>query len=79
MKLGNTLRTIRNNSGYSMRDLAILSKTSKETIARIEKDQVSVSLNTLERILKVLKVKVSEFFKTVEDAKNSSKNSSSKS
>ncbi len=48
---GALLRTARGHSGLTQRELARRARTSQSVIARIEKDSVSPSWRTLERLI----------------------------
>lgn len=60
MKIGSKLKSIRLAHGLTGTDLATLSSTSQSTISEIENNRRSPSIDTLDRICKVLGITISE-------------------
>jgi transcriptional regulator with XRE-family HTH domain len=54
----------REQRGYSVRELARRAGVGYVTIVRIENDQISPNVATLERLAKALRIDVREFFPT---------------
>src|SRR5438094_5665272 len=52
MKASTLLRTARRRAGFSQRELARRSRVPQPAISRIERDLVSPTVDTLERLLK---------------------------
>jgi transcriptional regulator with XRE-family HTH domain len=61
--VGVNIRSIRKNTGWSQEKLAIRSKVSSDYMGRLERAEVNVSLETLSRISKALRVPFSELVK----------------
>ncbi|MBO8160387.1 MAG: cupin domain-containing protein [Thermosipho sp. (in: Bacteria)] len=62
MKLGSKIRKIRVARGYTQEELADRCDLSRSFISQLENDQVSPSIDTLERILRVLGTDLKTFF-----------------
>ncbi|APT73599.1 cupin [Thermosipho melanesiensis] len=62
MKLGSKIRTLRVARGYTQEELADRCDLSRSFISQLENDQVSPSIDTLERILRVLGSDLKTFF-----------------
>jgi transcriptional regulator with XRE-family HTH domain len=60
--VGNKLRTIRDERGFSQRELAQLAGISTNAISLIERDENSPSVSTLQNLATALNVKMSYFF-----------------
>lgn len=56
------LETVRNTKGYSLRTLVRLSGVSKSAILKIENNECSPSLNTVEKLAKGLNVSMNDLF-----------------
>jgi transcriptional regulator with XRE-family HTH domain len=63
MKIGARLRNLRLASNLTQEELADRADLAKSFISQLERDQTSVSLDSLLQILKVLNVSVSDFFR----------------
>jgi transcriptional regulator with XRE-family HTH domain len=61
--VGTNIRSIRKNAGWSQEKLAIRSKVSSDYMGRLERGEVNVSIETLFRISKALRVPFSELVK----------------
>ncbi len=61
-KLGKKIQRLRKGLGYSQEDLAELVRISRTHIGHIEQGIRSPSLEVIERIAKVLKVKIKDLF-----------------
>lgn len=68
MKVGEKIRKVRNLKGISQEYLAQKMNISQVSIAKIERDEMSLSLNKLEQIANILEVSVEEILK-FDDAK----------
>ncbi len=62
MSLGEKIRTIRKNKGYSIMKIRELTGLSKSTISEIENSKSSPTSETLQKIASALEVPVSTFF-----------------
>ena len=69
MNLGNRIKQRRVLLQLTQQELANRCELTKGYISQLESDSVSPSLETLEIILDVLGISLSEFFKEVEDTK----------
>ncbi|HEY3295935.1 MAG TPA: XRE family transcriptional regulator [bacterium] len=75
MKIGERIRNLRLASDLTQEELADRADLTKGFISQLERDQTSISVDSLLQILKVLNVKVTDFFrettpeKVVYDAK----------
>lgn len=69
MSLGENIRNIRKNKGYSIMKIKELTGLSKSTISELENDKSSPTSETLEKIANALEVNISYFFdnKPIED------------
>jgi transcriptional regulator with XRE-family HTH domain len=63
MKIGARLRNLRLASNLTQEELAERADLAKSFISQLERDQTSVSLDSLLQILTVLNVRVSDFFR----------------
>lgn len=64
MKIGNKIKSLRNQYGLTQEELAIRCELSKGFISQLENDLTSPSLETLTDILDVLGTSLSDFFQT---------------
>ena len=64
--IGDNIRVFRHAKGWTQEKLAIRSKVSYEYINRVENGRVNISIDTLLRISKCLKVPFAELTKGVE-------------
>lgn len=62
MNIGEELRKIRNNKGYTMKYLADNAGISQALVSQIERNVVDPSLKTLRAILRVLDTELATFF-----------------
>lgn len=62
MKLGSKIRRLRLAKGYTQEELADRCDLSRSFISQLESDKVSPSVETLERILRVLGTDLKHFF-----------------
>jgi transcriptional regulator with XRE-family HTH domain len=62
LKLGKKIRNLRISRGYTQEELADRCDLSRSFISQLENDQVSPSIDTLERILRVLGTDLKNFF-----------------
>ena len=62
MRLGKKIKTLRIARGYTQEELADRCDLSRSFISQLENDQVSPSIDTLERILRVLGSDLKTFF-----------------
>lgn len=69
MKIGERLRNLRLASDLTQEELAERADLTKGFISVLERDQTSVSVDSLLQILRVLNVKVTDFFHDIEDEK----------
>lgn len=67
MKIGKTLKNIRKCNNISQNKLAVLSGINRGYLYKLETDQISPSVNTLEKICRVIGVKLSELFRSAEE------------
>lgn len=61
-KLGKRIQRLRKSLGYTQEGLAELVKISRTHMGHVEQGIRSPSLETIERIAKVLKVKIKDLF-----------------
>jgi transcriptional regulator with XRE-family HTH domain len=66
ISLGSRLRHLRQERHLSQRELAGLAGVSPNAVSLIERDEISPSVATLQRLASALKVKMSYFFEEVE-------------
>lgn len=62
MSLGQNIRNIRKNKGYSIMKVKEMTGLSKSTISEIENDKSSPTSETLQKIASALECQVSVFF-----------------
>lgn len=62
MSLGENIRNIRKNKGYSIMKIRELTGLSKSTVSDLENDKSSPTSETLQKIASALEVPVSSFF-----------------
>lgn len=63
MKIGERIRNLRLASGLTQEELADRADLTKGFISQLERDQTSISVDSLLQILKVLNVDVTDFFR----------------
>jgi transcriptional regulator with XRE-family HTH domain len=61
--VGNNLRDLRNERGLTQEKLSALSGVDQGYIGTLERGRVNVSVDTLDKIGKALKIKTIEFFR----------------
>jgi transcriptional regulator with XRE-family HTH domain len=61
--VGNNLRDLRNERGLTQEKLSALSGVDQGYIGTLERGRVNVSVDTLDKISKALKIKTVEFFR----------------
>ena len=61
INIGEQIKIIRNKKGITVRQLEVLSGVSNATISRIENDNQSPSIETLERICTALEISLKDF------------------
>ena len=66
--LGLRVREIRNQRGWSLRQMAKISSLNINTLSLIEKGKTSPSIYTLQRLAAAMDVPIKEFFEPVENA-----------
>ncbi len=71
-KLGNTLRTLRKQAGYTIDELATIVGISAKTLARIEKAESSVTVNKLFVLADALEIAPDELIRRVTHPNGSS-------
>lgn len=69
MKIGERIRNLRLSSDLTQEELAERADLAKSFISQLERDQVSISLDNLLEILRVLNIKVGDFFREVAEEK----------
>jgi transcriptional regulator with XRE-family HTH domain len=69
LKIGERLRNLRLASDLTQEELADRADLTKGFISQLERDQTSISVDSLLQILKVLNVKVTDFFREVIEEK----------
>ncbi len=75
MSLGENIRNLRKNKGYSMMKINELTGLSKSTISDLENDKSSPTSETLQKLANALEVSISDFFDSgTSKTKNSSVN-----
>lgn len=67
--LGMKMREIRNQRGWTLKQLSIMSGLNINTLSLIEKGKTSPSIYTLQRLADALDVPIKEFFEAVEPSK----------
>lgn len=70
VNVGAEIKTLRLRLGYSQRELARRSGLTHATISMIENGRIDPSLGTLRRLLTSCHVKMSDFFRSLEETKN---------
>jgi len=63
--IGNIIRTIRKRRGYTIEELAHLCGLHSTHIGKIERGEISPSVENLEKITSVLNLTLVEFFKMI--------------
>lgn len=63
MKIGERIRNLRLASDLTQEELAERADLAKSFISQLERDQVSISVDNLLEILRVMNVRVSDFFR----------------
>lgn len=63
MQIGERIRNLRLASGLTQEELADRADLTKGFISQLERDQTSISVDSLLQILEVLNVKVTDFFR----------------
>ncbi|RPH93657.1 helix-turn-helix domain-containing protein [candidate division KSB1 bacterium] len=69
VKIGERIRNLRLSSDLTQEELAERADLAKSFISQLERDQVSISLDNLLEILRVLNIKVGDFFREVAEEK----------
>ena len=64
--VGINLRTLRNERGLTQEKLSAISGVDQGYIGTLERGRVNVSVDTLDKIGKALKVKTVEFFRVMD-------------
>jgi len=62
--IGHILRVRREQNGWSLRDLAGITKTGHSWLAKVEKGQINIQIDSLIKILESLELQPSELFKS---------------
>jgi transcriptional regulator with XRE-family HTH domain len=62
-KLGEKIRLLRSEKGWSQEKLALLADLDRTYISSIEKGERNVSIKVIEKISKAFQIEVSELFK----------------
>ena len=66
MKIGPALKKIRNEKRYTLQEVARRLNVTASHLSQIENDKISPSLHSLEELLKLYAVKISDFFRQAE-------------
>ena len=66
MKIGKAIKEIRKEKGISQNKLSQLAKLNRGYVYKLENDQISPSLDMVERVAKALQTKVSNIIVRVE-------------
>lgn len=74
--IGDNVRRIRNNRGFSMDKIRELTGLSKSTISELETNKSNPTSDTLQKIADALDVDITDFYADLDD--NSNKNSTPK-
>ena len=61
--IGNRIKAIREDQGLSQRKFALMIRVHRNSIAKIERGETNLKLNTLEKIIDGLGVTPEEFFR----------------
>jgi transcriptional regulator with XRE-family HTH domain len=69
LSVGSRLRSLRKERGFSQRELADLAGLSPNAVSLIERDEISPSVATLQRLAGALAVKMSYFFESATQAR----------
>lgn len=67
--LGMKMREIRNQRGWTLKQLSVMSGLNINTLSLIEKGKTSPSIYTLQRLAEALDVPIKEFFEAVEPSR----------
>ncbi len=70
MKIGNKIKQLRVMYGLTQEELADRCELSKGFISMVENDLTSPSISTMQDLLEVLGMSISEFFESIEDYEN---------
>jgi len=65
IRIGERIRELRIEKGYSQEKLALLSDLDRTYIPSIENGKRNISINVLHKITEALDVKLSDFFITI--------------
>lgn len=68
-KLGQAVRALRTEAGYSQESFADACKLHRTYIGSVERGETNISLDNLERIARTLKVPVSRLFLEAEQGR----------
>ncbi|RHO87126.1 XRE family transcriptional regulator [Ruminococcus sp. AF41-9] len=71
IKFGRTLRRLRKNQGVSQEAFADKCDLHRTYVSDVERGERNISLENIEKIAKVLNVKISELFREVENESDS--------
>lgn len=66
IKIGHSLKTIREAQGYSLSEIADKVGKSRKTIHAYEKGTIGISVSNLQNILKIYNVNVGRFLDNIE-------------
>jgi transcriptional regulator with XRE-family HTH domain len=68
-KLGQAVRNLRTDAGYSQESFADACKVHRTYIGSVERGETNISLDNIERIAKTLKIPVSRLFAEAEQGR----------
>jgi transcriptional regulator with XRE-family HTH domain len=68
-KLGQAVRHLRTDAGYSQESFADACKVHRTYIGAVERGETNISLDNIERIAKTLKIPVSRLFVEAEQGR----------
>ena len=68
-KLGKAVRRLRTDAGYSQESFADACQLHRTYIGSVERGEINISLENLERIARTLKVSVSTLFLEAEEGR----------
>jgi len=70
MKIGKSIKEIRKEKEISQNKLSQLAKLNRGYVYKLENDQISPTIDMLERLAKALQIKVSDIINKAEELQN---------
>jgi len=66
-QVGSHIKSLRKSKGHSQRSFALMVNMNRSYLIGLEKGQHSITVGILEKIVKALDIKLSEFFEGLEN------------